>query len=752
MAREIVRIAQRGSAFRRPRRLAAFAEAHEWVIVSGMMLALSIATTWPLVRDARKALPSDLGDPLLNTFILAWDADRILHGLAGLWNAPFFFPLQDTLALSEHLLGIALFTAPLQWLTRNPVLVYNAAFLGSYVLAGTGMYFLARLLWGRRDAAAIGALAFAFAPYRAVQASHLQVLMSGWMPISLWGLHTYFRTGSRGALAVATTAFVVLGLSNGYFLYFFALPVAVLAAAELARRAVSGPDRTTTPLARSVSDLAIALIAVVVVFAPIAAAYLRAQSTLGLHRSLGELREFSATTADYLKIPPALWLWTSRLASGTAEHSLFPGVFTVGLAVIALSWLRRSPAASATAGDESGRRFLVIVYVVVCAIAAWLTLGPFAPGPYRALIDLMPGFGVLRVPARFMVIVALALAVLASAGAAWILQRLSRRAAFCVAGLVSCAIVLEGYSGPLRMKRFDPSQPGRQRINAWLESGQPGGVLELPISADDPVAITLPYQFNTLLHGHPIVNGYSGHGSVLQNLLGGPGSPLNGTDADIEATIVGLRSIGVRYVVLNEALIARYGQPSSPDPGQFVRTLSQASGQVVDTRHENNTWAWQLAAAPALAPVAFANLSRVTADTFKASASSEPSDIRFAFDNSLVTHWSTIAGQTGSEWIRIAFDRDRDIGCLEFDMGRDHAGEYPRDVVIETVAADGSRRNVFAGSVVTRLIEGIGRDGRSSRARIELPANRARGLWIRQTGRESGAPWTIAELTVWQRH
>ena len=78
MARDVSGIAQRGSTFRRPRRLAAFAGAHEWVIVSGMMLALSIATTWPLVREARGALPSDLGDPLLNTFILAWDADRIL--------------------------------------------------------------------------------------------------------------------------------------------------------------------------------------------------------------------------------------------------------------------------------------------------------------------------------------------------------------------------------------------------------------------------------------------------------------------------------------------------------------------------------------------------------------------------------------------------------------------------------------------------------------------------------------------------
>ena len=92
--------------------------------------------TYPLVRHLGSALPNDLGDPLLNTWILAWDADRLLHGLRGLWDAPIFYPYTNTLAYSEHLLGIAVLPAPVQWLSGNPVLVYNFAFLLSYVLAG----------------------------------------------------------------------------------------------------------------------------------------------------------------------------------------------------------------------------------------------------------------------------------------------------------------------------------------------------------------------------------------------------------------------------------------------------------------------------------------------------------------------------------------------------------------------------------------------------------------------------------------
>src|SRR6516225_11789793 len=90
---------------------------------------LSAATSYPLVGRLAADLPGDLGDPLLTAWTLAWDADRLRHGLKGLWDAPNFFPYRHTLLYSDHLLGVALFTAPLQWLTGNAVLVYNVAYL-----------------------------------------------------------------------------------------------------------------------------------------------------------------------------------------------------------------------------------------------------------------------------------------------------------------------------------------------------------------------------------------------------------------------------------------------------------------------------------------------------------------------------------------------------------------------------------------------------------------------------------------------
>jgi hypothetical protein len=161
----------------------------EIVGVLAGLIALAVAATFPLILHLTTHLPNDLGDPVLNAWILWWDATAIRHGFTHVWDAPSYFPYLHTLAYSDHLLGLALFTAPIQWVTTNPVLVYNIALIASYANAGGGMYVLARLLTGRRDAAVLSALIYAFTAFRVAHFAHLQWLMTGWLPLSLWALH-----------------------------------------------------------------------------------------------------------------------------------------------------------------------------------------------------------------------------------------------------------------------------------------------------------------------------------------------------------------------------------------------------------------------------------------------------------------------------------------------------------------------------------------------------------------------------------
>ena len=62
-------------------------------------VALTIALTWPLAAGLTRDVPSDFGDPLLNSWILSWDARHVLDALAGhpaaladYWHANIYYP------------------------------------------------------------------------------------------------------------------------------------------------------------------------------------------------------------------------------------------------------------------------------------------------------------------------------------------------------------------------------------------------------------------------------------------------------------------------------------------------------------------------------------------------------------------------------------------------------------------------------------------------------------------------------------
>ena len=100
--------------------------------MAGLRLSISplrIVFTWPLAAGLTRDIPWDLGDSLLNAWILAWDADHLLRflsgdldALSGFWNANIFHPEPLTLAYSEHLLAQAVQILPVYALTGNIIL------------------------------------------------------------------------------------------------------------------------------------------------------------------------------------------------------------------------------------------------------------------------------------------------------------------------------------------------------------------------------------------------------------------------------------------------------------------------------------------------------------------------------------------------------------------------------------------------------------------------------------------------------
>ena len=68
---------------------------------------LAVALTFPLVLHLSSVMPHDLGDPLLSTTILWWNA-HVPWFTQRWWNGPAFFPAPGFLALSDPRLGESL--------------------------------------------------------------------------------------------------------------------------------------------------------------------------------------------------------------------------------------------------------------------------------------------------------------------------------------------------------------------------------------------------------------------------------------------------------------------------------------------------------------------------------------------------------------------------------------------------------------------------------------------------------------------
>ena len=123
-------------------------------------LIVAIVLTWPLASNLSTAV-SDLGDPLLNAWILDWDCYALTHQPLHLFDAPIFYPAKYPLAYSEHLVGVALLVLPFWLAGLGAVTIHNIAILLGFALSAYGASVLARVVTNRflPSALAGGALA-----------------------------------------------------------------------------------------------------------------------------------------------------------------------------------------------------------------------------------------------------------------------------------------------------------------------------------------------------------------------------------------------------------------------------------------------------------------------------------------------------------------------------------------------------------------------------------------------------------------
>lgn len=406
------------------------------------------------------------------------------------------WPMPGAMALSEHLLGLSVLATPLQLAGVGAIGAYNACLLLTYALSGFFTYLLVRRLTGSNIAALCAGVAFGFSPYRAGQLSHIQVLASHWMPLALLGMHAYVDSGRRGWLVVFGAAWLLQALSNAYYMLFFPVLIGLWL--------VWFVDWKRSPR-RGLAVIAAWILASLPLI-PLLLEYLRVHASLGLRRTVPEIREFSAIPESFLHPAPMLRFWPEG-AAANFELFLFPGLTVLILSVAALvpvAW--RSSAAS--------RRSATVFYAFATIVMAALTLGPGGSGdepatlwrPFSWLLWL-PGYDGIRVPARFAMVAVLCASVLAGFGMARLKQ---------LAGRWSLPVGIVALAGLLADGAIEPvpiiTPPGR----IALPPATNPAIVELPL---DNIYVSVAAMYRGIAHRQPVVNGYSGHFPPHYNVL-----------------------------------------------------------------------------------------------------------------------------------------------------------------------------------------------------------------------------------------
>lgn len=580
--------------------------------------------TYPLlVRMSDHVLITPI-DNLFLTWVLSWDYHALGSVSLKLFDANIFYPGKNSLALSDHLLGDLPIFAPVMFLTQNPILAANSVVFGSFVLCGIAMFALARYWTRNLPASFVAGFIYAFSPPRIGQLGKWHLLSIQWAPLALLFLEKFFRSRRWRDGLLASGFFALQVLSSFYMGYALTFVIG----SYLVYRVVT--DRSLRSRQLLFRGIVCAVLTAAVILPP-AYPYVAAKRELGLlppdptsyaWASTDPALSFLSVTSYGKNIYQPL---LARFQSAAPWESwLFPGIFPVCLAAVGVWSVCRAPRPLLSARWD---RRTVGACLLILAVPLVISLGPVLvidervtgiPMPYMVLWHLVPGFSMMRAPARFALMAWVGLSLLAGYGAQVLVRAVADRMGpsglrrrLGEVGLLSALVLLlmvECWFAPLPM---DPIETGPKvpPVYRWL-AGQPsqGAVLEVPwtIRHDRQIdsewrskywllahdlewtrghlgllidwITRARYVYFSVYHWHPVVGGYTGYTPPTYDVLVG-----RLRDFPSMESVEFLGAIGVRWLVVHHALLdpAEAATWRSIEPSLIGLTRAAEFGQDV---------------------------------------------------------------------------------------------------------------------------------------------------------------------------
>jgi hypothetical protein len=371
------------------------------------------------------------GDHLQTGYQLWLVGHQLEHGRAP-WRDPYSFrpEVEPRWNLAGWPFGL------IYWPLKRAfgtVLGWNVFLLLGFLGAGGFALLWLRELGLRRNAAVVGGLAFALAPYLQAQwsAGHLLAWIAMLLPLALFALERA-RRHSTWWLALAGAALASIPLSGQLHLALAAIPFFGLYAFVRLRPAV--------------------LLVVPALLAGLAAYGAAVRDTTGAGgRSFAQVERYSADPSDLV----------SRHRH-EIEQFVYLGWSVLALALVGLALLLMSR-----------RRGLAAVLGIGALVPILLALGANLPG-YETLWRHLPGLHNTRVPERLLPVACLALAALVAFA-------VSRARWPGTAALVALLLVVDLRVGLFHQTAADE----HNRAYAALRAQPPGRLLELPVYLPD---------------------------------------------------------------------------------------------------------------------------------------------------------------------------------------------------------------------------------------------------------------------------